>query len=108
MRVTTLLNLKPAVAQDDPVSQIGEVLMQALGSYQRSLAKSNKSVTEDLNGQIRLLGQSNLGDHQSLETSASKNLKALLKKRLDENENHHDNLLTALDQAQGEIKALFK
>lgn len=97
------------VAQDDPISQTGEVLMQVLDSYEKSLKESNKSMLADLEGQVSLIDQSNLLKAlKSLEMPAAQDLKALLNKRRQENESQHKNMIAALEQAKTEIKDLFK
>lgn len=95
-------------APNDPISQIGELLTQALDGYEKSLQESNSSAFEAIDKQIELLDPKLLRILKSLEIPATQDLKAVLNKRRQENESQHKNMIASLEQAKTEIKDLFK
>ena len=95
-------------AHNDPISQIGELLTQAIDGYKNSLQESNSSALDAIDKQIKLVDPKLLKIPKSLEIPATQDLKVLLSKRRQENESQHKNMIASLEQAKTEIKDLFK
>jgi phage tail protein X len=97
------------LSQGAPIGHTSELLIQALDRYGTALEKSNETVKVELDAHIHFLDRPDVIDHQINDSEMTAiQVQALLKKGIEDHNNHTINQITALKQATKDLEALFK